>query len=69
MASQQVASFASCRFCSTYLTTKHRCALLSKDALEKNLPERFSRLVQLQSQGMMVSLCTVVEDVLGHSTL
>ena len=60
MASQQVASLASCRFCSTSLTTKHRCALFSKDALEKNLPERFSRLVQLpvsRNDGLSMYCC------------
>ena len=46
MASQQMALLASYSFC-TSLSTKHRCAILSKDAVEKNLPERFSVLVHL----------------------
>lgn len=38
---------AVCRFCSTCLDAKHRYALFSKDAVEKNLPEKFSKLLQL----------------------
>ncbi len=49
-----------CRFCSTSLDGTHTCALFSKDALAKSLPERFSNLVQLpvsESDGLSPYSC------------
>ena len=38
---------AACRFCGALLDEKHRSGLFSSIALEKDLPGRFSRLLQL----------------------
>ena len=42
---------AACRFCGALLHEKHRLDLFSTIALEKDLPGRFSRLLQLPVSG------------------
>ena len=45
--SKQSQRMAACRFCGALLDKKHRSGLFSTIALEKDLPGRFSRLLQL----------------------
>ena len=51
---------AACRFCGALLDEKHRPDLFSIIALDKNLPGRFSRLLQLpvsRDDGLSVYCC------------
>ena len=51
---------AACRFCGALLDEKHRPDLFSTIALEKDLPGRFSRLLQLpvsRDDGLLVYCC------------
>ena len=51
---------AACRFCGALLNEKHRSGLFSSIALEKDLPGRFSRLLQLpvsRDDGLSVYCC------------
>ena len=51
---------AACRFCGALLDEKHRSGLFSSTALEKDLPGRFSRLLQLpvsRDDGLSVYCC------------
>ena len=58
--SKQSQRMAACRFCGALLDEKHRSGLFITIALEKDLPERFSRLLQLpvsRDDGLSVYCC------------
>ena len=57
---KQSQRMAACRFCGALLDEKHRSGLFSTIALEKALPGRFSRLLQLpvsRDDGLSVYCC------------
>ena len=57
---KQSRRMAACRFCGALLDKKHRSGLFRTIALEKDLPGRFSRLLQLpvsRDDGLSVYCC------------